>query len=185
MQSHHASMGIKSHTKFMLGVIYFCYCVYGNFLALSSVVAFGANIICNKIPDLVPKQRSICQRRPDAIVVVGEGVKLGIQECRYQFRNMRWNCTHTRSRNSMFAHVHLRTGKPHSVSLSYQPGLLMPSRRRAAAEISADAVATNRNCPIIPTTAGNGVAAVLTSSTDCPSPGISSISGKLRRTPAR
>lgn len=61
--------------------------------ALSSVVALGANIICNKIPGLAPRQRAICQSRPDAIIVVGEGAQMGINECQYQFRYGRWNCS--------------------------------------------------------------------------------------------
>lgn len=61
--------------------------------ALSSVVALGANIICNKIPGLAPRQRALCQSRPDAIIIVGEGAQLGIDECQYQFRYGRWNCS--------------------------------------------------------------------------------------------
>ncbi len=61
--------------------------------ALSSVVALGANIICNKIPGLAPRQRALCQSRPDAIIVIGEGAQLGINECQYQFRYGRWNCS--------------------------------------------------------------------------------------------
>lgn len=61
--------------------------------ALSSVVALGANIICNKIPGLAPRQRAICQSRPDAIIIIGEGAQLGINECHYQFRYGRWNCS--------------------------------------------------------------------------------------------
>lgn len=61
--------------------------------ALSSVVALGANIICNKIPGLAPRQRAICQSRPDAIIVIGEGAQMGINECQYQFRFGRWNCS--------------------------------------------------------------------------------------------
>lgn len=61
--------------------------------ALSSVVALGANIICNKIPGLAPRQRALCQTRPDAIIIVGEGAQLGINECQYQFRYGRWNCS--------------------------------------------------------------------------------------------
>ncbi|KAF7237677.1 Protein Wnt-7b [Varanus komodoensis] len=63
------------------------------FSALSSVVALGANIICNKIPGLAPRQRAICQSRPDAIIVIGEGAQMGINECQYQFRYGRWNCS--------------------------------------------------------------------------------------------
>lgn len=61
--------------------------------ALSSVVALGANIICNKIPGLAPRQRALCQSRPDAIIIIGEGAQLGINECQYQFRYGRWNCS--------------------------------------------------------------------------------------------
>lgn len=61
--------------------------------ALSSVVALGANIICNKIPGLAPRQRAICQSRPDAIIVIGEGAQMGIDECQHQFRFGRWNCS--------------------------------------------------------------------------------------------
>lgn len=99
-------MGASRHTKFLLGLLYFTYCVYGNFLSLSSVVALPSNIICNKIPGLTPRQRSICRKRPDAIVTIGDGVKLGLNECHYQFKNMRWNCTNTKQQNTMFGITH-------------------------------------------------------------------------------
>ena len=57
------------------------------------MVALGANIICNRIPGLAPRQRTICQSRPDAVVAVGEGAKLALAECRHQFHGRRWNCT--------------------------------------------------------------------------------------------
>ncbi|XP_064606530.1 protein Wnt-7b-like isoform X2 [Liolophura sinensis] len=95
-------MGVSRNTKLFVGLIYVSHC-----MALSSVVALGANIICNKIPGLAPKQRTICQSRPDAIVAIGEGAKLGISECQYQFRNKRWNCSNIGSGDSMFGHVHL------------------------------------------------------------------------------
>ena len=60
---------------------------------LSSVVALGASIICNKIPGLAPRQRTICQSRPDAIIVIGEGAQMGINECQFQFKHGRWNCS--------------------------------------------------------------------------------------------
>lgn len=56
-------------------------------------MALGASIICNKIPGLAPRQRAICQSRPDAIIVIGEGSQMGINECQFQFRNGRWNCS--------------------------------------------------------------------------------------------
>lgn len=56
-------------------------------------MALGASIICNKIPGLAPRQRIICQSRPDAIIVIGEGAQMGINECQFQFKNGRWNCS--------------------------------------------------------------------------------------------
>ena len=75
----------------MTACVVVCFSYFGR--ALSSVVALGANIICNKIPGLAPRQRAICQSRPDAIIVVGEGAQMGINECQYQFRYGRWNCS--------------------------------------------------------------------------------------------
>lgn len=68
-----------------------CICVPSS--GFSSVVALGASIICNKIPGLAPRQRAICQSRPDAIIVIGEGSQMGLDECQFQFRNGRWNCS--------------------------------------------------------------------------------------------
>ncbi|XP_064633507.1 protein Wnt-7b-like isoform X2 [Lineus longissimus] len=69
------------------------YSFLGNLLLISSAVALGANIICNKIPGLAPKQRVICQRSPEALVYIGQGAKLGLRECEDQFKYHRWNCT--------------------------------------------------------------------------------------------
>jgi len=61
--------------------------------ALSSVVALGASTICYRIPGLSPRQRTLCQGHPDAMVAAGEGAKVALSECQYQFRNERWNCS--------------------------------------------------------------------------------------------
>ncbi|XP_076335230.1 protein Wnt-7b-like isoform X1 [Tachypleus tridentatus] len=76
----------------------------GSFRTMSSVVAFSAHIICNKIPGLTATQRRICRVRPDAIVAIGNGAKLGIKECQRQFQYHRWNCTAIGS-DSVFGHV--------------------------------------------------------------------------------
>nr|XP_021524351.1 protein Wnt-7b [Aotus nancymaae] len=84
------------HRNFRKWIFYVFLCfgvLYVKLGALSSVVALGANIICNKIPGLAPRQRAICQSRPDAIIVIGEGAQMGINECQYQFRFGRWNCS--------------------------------------------------------------------------------------------
>jgi len=69
-------------------------------------VALGANIICNKIPGLAPRQRAICRSRPVAMAVIGEGAKIGITECQYQFQNNRWNCSSPNRYDSLFGYQH-------------------------------------------------------------------------------
>ena len=86
---------------------FYLYLFFSSPRALSSVVALGANIICNKIPGLAPRQRTICQSRPDAMVAVGQGAKVGLGECRYQFRQQRWNCSNVGSSDTLFGHVHI------------------------------------------------------------------------------
>lgn len=79
---------------------------------LSSVVALGANIICNRIPGLAPRQRTICQSRPDAVVAVGEGAKLALAECRHQFKDRRWNCTLPgQDHQTIYGYHHKQLGK--------------------------------------------------------------------------
>ncbi|KAM9578384.1 protein Wnt-7b isoform 1-T1 [Guaruba guarouba] len=105
-------------------------------LALSSVVALGANIICNKIPGLAPRQRAICQSRPDAIIVIGEGAQMGINECQYQFRYGRWNCSalgektvfgqelRVGSREAAFTYAITAAGVAHAVTAACSQGNL-------------------------------------------------------------
>lgn len=99
-------MGLSRASKISIGLLYLLFLVYGNFLALSSVVALGANIICNKIPGLAPRQRAICRSRPVAMAVIGDGAKIGITECQYQFRNSRWNCSSAEQHESLFGYQH-------------------------------------------------------------------------------
>lgn len=88
-------------------------------------MALGANIICNKIPGLAPRQRAICQSRPDAIIVIGEGAQMGINECQYQFRFGRWNCS-ALGEKTVFGQE-LRVGKGASGLVGTMPsGLLVP-----------------------------------------------------------
>lgn len=55
--------------------------------------AIDGGIICNRIPGLVPEQRKLCRSYPDAMAAVGVGANLGLEECRFQFRYNRWNCS--------------------------------------------------------------------------------------------
>lgn len=78
--------------------------ILDGFSVYCGMVALGAEVICGRVPGLTPRQRDMCRAAPDAMVAVGDGVRLATAECTYQFRNHRWNCSHIASNNS-FGHV--------------------------------------------------------------------------------
>ncbi|XP_054721996.1 protein Wnt-7a-like [Uloborus diversus] len=82
----------------------FILCIIVSSFHQISVMAFTASIICGKIPGLTPGQQRLCRERPDLMAAVGEGTRIGIAECRKQFRNRRWNCTAIGS-SYVFGHV--------------------------------------------------------------------------------
>jgi len=53
----------------------------------------SAKAICAALPGLVSRQIEVCQAHPNTIHSVSDGARKGIQQCQYQFRNERWNCT--------------------------------------------------------------------------------------------
>uniref|UniRef100_A0A8C0NHG1 Protein Wnt n=1 Tax=Canis lupus familiaris TaxID=9615 RepID=A0A8C0NHG1_CANLF len=57
------------------------------------VAPFGApeKLGCAALP-LSGRQQELCRRKPHLLPSIGEGARLGIQECRSQFRHERWNC---------------------------------------------------------------------------------------------
>ncbi|XP_049964414.1 protein Wnt-2 [Schistocerca serialis cubense] len=73
-------------------------------LAPPGVAALGAGVVCGRIPGLTARQRDMCRAAPDAMVAIGEGVRLGTIECQAQFRHHRWNCTAIGNSN-VFGHV--------------------------------------------------------------------------------
>ncbi|CAL8383180.1 unnamed protein product [Boreogadus saida] len=110
--------------------------VYLKIGGLSSVVALGASIICNKIPGLAPRQRTICQSRPDAIIVIGEGAQMGINECQFQFKHGRWNCSalgertvfgkelKVGSKEAAFTYAIIAAGVAHAITAACTQGSL-------------------------------------------------------------
>nr|XP_053642378.1 protein Wnt-16-like [Cherax quadricarinatus] len=60
---------------------------------VQNVSTSSAMSICQHLPGLVQQQVAVCQSHPDTIRSVSDGARLGINECQYQFRNERWNCT--------------------------------------------------------------------------------------------
>uniref|UniRef100_UPI00358F8D93 protein Wnt-7b-like n=1 Tax=Myxine glutinosa TaxID=7769 RepID=UPI00358F8D93 len=127
---HRTSPSVQLVSCTLVGILYL------QFGALSAVVGLGANIICSKIPGLVPRQRSLCRSRPGALIALGEGARIAMDECRYQFRYSRWNCSNmgqgslfggearVGSREAAFTHSILAAGVAHSLTASCSRGNL-------------------------------------------------------------
>ncbi|CDQ98494.1 unnamed protein product [Oncorhynchus mykiss] len=70
----------------------------------------GAQPLCSQLTGLSQGQRKLCQLYQDHMVYIGEGAKTGINECQYQFRQRRWNCS-TVDNASVFGRV-MQIGEP-------------------------------------------------------------------------
>lgn len=68
-----------------------------------------ANIVCGALTTLSSEQIEVCMKHPNIIYAVANGAHKGIQECQYQFRNERWNCTTNDDDEDVFGYI-LKTG---------------------------------------------------------------------------
>ncbi|XP_002121451.2 protein Wnt-4 [Ciona intestinalis] len=55
--------------------------------------ARGAKVYCDSLRYLKPYQHQRCLRQPTLMAIISDGIKSGIRECQYQFRNSKWNCS--------------------------------------------------------------------------------------------
>lgn len=67
------------------------------------------SIICNQIAGLSPGQMKLCQLYKDHMPGVSRGAKVGLNECQWQFKHRRWNCSVVAKDASVFGPV-LRIG---------------------------------------------------------------------------
>ena len=65
---------------------------------------------CDKLTGLVQKQRNICKRNVDVMDAVQTGARGAIEECQFQFRNRRWNCSTVDKNSTVFGRL-VNTGK--------------------------------------------------------------------------
>ncbi|XP_073937158.1 protein Wnt-4 isoform X3 [Castor canadensis] len=66
----------------------------GRYLAkLSSVGSISEEETCEKLKGLIQRQVQMCKRNLEVMDSVRRGAQLAIEECQYQFRNRRWNCS--------------------------------------------------------------------------------------------
>ncbi|XP_025422997.1 protein Wnt-16-like [Sipha flava] len=61
-----------------------------------------ARAICSALPGLASKQVDVCLKHPNAIYSVSDGAKKAIEQCQFQFRHERWNCSVMENEQSVF-----------------------------------------------------------------------------------
>ena len=54
-------------------------------------------MICRNTPNLTEKQEEICIQVPESMVVMNQVMERFEDECRWQFKTSRWNCTNVTS----------------------------------------------------------------------------------------
>lgn len=64
-------------------------------LAMSSgaTATISSANYCDSLVGLVKRQRRICKKNLEVMESVKLGAHEAIQECQYQFKNRRWNCS--------------------------------------------------------------------------------------------
>ncbi|KAG8007400.1 Protein Wnt-4a, partial [Nibea albiflora] len=60
---------------------------------LSSVGSIRDEETCERLRGLIQRQVQICKRSVEVMDAVRRGAQLAIDECQFQFRNRRWNCS--------------------------------------------------------------------------------------------
>ncbi|KAK2163627.1 hypothetical protein LSH36_76g03048 [Paralvinella palmiformis] len=81
---------------------------YMSQLPIQALALVHNGAICGNIPGLIGRQRRLCRAHPDVMISVIDGAKLGVQECQYQFRSNRWNCSTSERDSSVFGKIMLK-----------------------------------------------------------------------------
>uniref|UniRef100_H2Y6C2 Protein Wnt n=1 Tax=Ciona savignyi TaxID=51511 RepID=H2Y6C2_CIOSA len=71
---------------------------------MMDALVLGTRPICGQLEGLSRNQRALCQRYASHMPYVSEGAGIGINECKWQFRGQRWNCS-TVDDSSVFGKV--------------------------------------------------------------------------------
>jgi len=60
---------------------------------------------CDQLSGLVPKQKQICKKSVEIMSAVRAGARGAIEECQFQFRSRRWNCSTLYTNSSVFGKI--------------------------------------------------------------------------------
>lgn len=76
---------------------------------MSSVATIQAPEMCESLIGLVKRQKKICKKNTEIMESVKIGAHVSIDECQFQFKHRRWNCS-TVDAKKLFGNV-LKLGK--------------------------------------------------------------------------
>ncbi|XP_077998717.1 protein Wnt-4-like [Glandiceps talaboti] len=105
---------------------------------LTSVGTIDEAETCEKLPGLIARQVQICKVNVEVMDSVATGASMAIDECQFQFRNRRWNCSTVDStggpvfgkileqgtREAAFVHAISSAGVSHAVTTACSSGEL-------------------------------------------------------------
>nr|CDI40100.1 WNT4 protein [Euperipatoides kanangrensis] len=103
---------------------------------MTSVASINSEQICEHLTGLVNKQKDICKNNLEVMDSVRRGAQMALEECQYQFKSRRWNCStmdpgkifgnvlNDGTREASFVHAISSAGVAHSVTRACSSGEL-------------------------------------------------------------
>ncbi|OWF49989.1 protein Wnt-4a-like [Mizuhopecten yessoensis] len=103
---------------------------------MNSVAAIQVPEMCDSLFGLVKRQQKICRKNLEVMDSVKHGAHSAIDECQFQFRNRRWNCSTVNAkkvfgnvlklgtREASFVHAISAAGVAHAVTRACSSGAL-------------------------------------------------------------
>ncbi|CAH0394339.1 unnamed protein product [Bemisia tabaci] len=55
--------------------------------------------VCKVLPGMSKEQLALCYRNPDVIMAAVEGIHMAVDECKFQLKDNRWNCSTMETKN--------------------------------------------------------------------------------------
>ncbi|KAH3837426.1 protein Wnt-4-like [Dreissena polymorpha] len=92
---------------------------------------------CDNSPYLDATQRELCRKEKRLLDVIGAGASMGIEECKFQFKGRRWNCT-TFNNTDVFGNVIKIKSRETAYIYAISSAGVMYSVTRACAQGSLD-----------------------------------------------
>ncbi|GFR87747.1 protein Wnt [Elysia marginata] len=121
-----------------------------RFISQLNLHTLGARVLCDTIPGLVGRQKRLCRMHPDLMLPLGEGARMGVEECQHHFRDQRWNCSTVDRDASLFGRVMLRGSREAAFVYAISSAGVVYSITRACSR------GTLMNCGCDPSRRGSG-----------------------------